>query len=215
VYDFTAKTGTAAIPDPAYVALGVPVDDTVGTLQFAPPGGANTVTIATAPGARLTVQSGGSALWVYDADGNGNVTAYIDSGTYDFIAVLTGYTIDPVLDEAISADAAIVMDYTPLNIPAPALPGLCVCYLDMLETFSTVPDALPANSTVKITANPTGATVDYQNEATAIDPAAFVTGRLTISLPRLARVDLRIPGFVRSSFLVPDTAQANLAQFCA
>jgi hypothetical protein len=152
---------------------------------------------------------------VYDADGNGSVTAYIDSGTYDFIAVLTGYTITPLLAETISADATLTLAYTPLNIPAPALPTLCVCYLDMLETFSTAPSALPANSTVKITANPTGATVDYQNEATAIDAGAFVAGRLTISLPRLARGDLRIPGFVRSSFLVPDTAQANLAQFCA
>jgi hypothetical protein len=227
VYYGGGKTGTCAVPAAQYVLPGVPIDNTVGTANISvdlTPVLTDTAAIL-ADTAALLAQAGDGPLavtiqtgvalslvrvsslggdWTVTADNSGDAAFYLAAGDYTVTAFAPGYTWDA---QAFTAADGLDVAYpgTPLSIPTPSSPDLCVCQLSLLDALSAPLTALPANSTFRVISNPIGSEHDWKNSNTAIPAESFAAGVVTLELPRGATIEWNIPNSLRAArFVVPD-----------
>lgn len=196
-----------AVADP-FVSLETDLDTIYSAVLGLSGGGTYTVTVTTTPGARVAAKSGGTLIAKVDVDGGGTATLYLDAGTYDFIGTMSGYTITPLLAQAISGDAAITLTATPYAIAPPADPFLCRVYVYLNNHDNTHPANMPENQLL-VLADPSG-TVEYTSAAnTGVYDSA--TGLLYWDVPQGATVRITVTHFVSiTKMLVPDDATYDL-----
>ncbi|HCU52889.1 MAG TPA: hypothetical protein DIC36_00925, partial [Gammaproteobacteria bacterium] len=194
--------------------LSAVADVQTGVDAISTPDGVYTLTITAVASARVHVRGAGYD-WPYTAGPTGEVTAKCNAGGYVIDATAGGYVIDSQTVN-VSDDTAIALVCTPVTLPASSDPLLCICTLDLRETFgNAVSAALPDGATIKITANPASSLVDYRNAATVIPAEAFSDGRISVELPRGATTEWKLGSFGKATVVVADAASQNVSSYFA